>query len=414
MNQPQKVGRNALCPCGSGKKYKKCCLGKDKPQTDSAPEKPLSFEPVPVSENIVQVKHEIEASDYESRIRLFHQRLEDGLINNDTAFELLDNIYLEAVQHNERDRFDALVDKLREMKPEVYAQERQYCLDWKITNAVVAKRWDKVSELVKEMATHAPDNLDTFDPIFDQLSYYGQLTILTEIAKIAWSGIKISKDLFKWAIDEFQGQAMDWVMFDYIETHSSPHAADPELNEKLSFFTDELQPDQIERFIAGITGKQEKTWKIGDFDMNTPEIAQQHLFELMTEFPGYLRRVENVPYSKGQMAQEHLYLYIRDKQITALEKKSAISMLIPERKGIERYFKDMESPQYPIAATFELIPGWLRFMVFKGLISVDDARKAIQELWGTDVKIYEFLKEYISDPTPAEAIRQWREYAVIR
>lgn len=25
----QKIGRNDPCPCGSGKKYKKCCLGKD-------------------------------------------------------------------------------------------------------------------------------------------------------------------------------------------------------------------------------------------------------------------------------------------------------------------------------------------------------------------------------------------------
>ena len=24
-----KVGRNEPCPCGSGKKYKKCCLAKD-------------------------------------------------------------------------------------------------------------------------------------------------------------------------------------------------------------------------------------------------------------------------------------------------------------------------------------------------------------------------------------------------
>ncbi len=24
-----RVGRNDACPCGSGKKYKKCCLGKD-------------------------------------------------------------------------------------------------------------------------------------------------------------------------------------------------------------------------------------------------------------------------------------------------------------------------------------------------------------------------------------------------
>ena len=26
-----KIGRNDLCPCGSGLKYKKCCLGKEKP-----------------------------------------------------------------------------------------------------------------------------------------------------------------------------------------------------------------------------------------------------------------------------------------------------------------------------------------------------------------------------------------------
>jgi preprotein translocase subunit SecA len=25
----KKIGRNDPCPCGSGKKYKKCCLGKD-------------------------------------------------------------------------------------------------------------------------------------------------------------------------------------------------------------------------------------------------------------------------------------------------------------------------------------------------------------------------------------------------
>ena len=26
-----KIGRNKPCPCGSGKKYKKCCLNKEKP-----------------------------------------------------------------------------------------------------------------------------------------------------------------------------------------------------------------------------------------------------------------------------------------------------------------------------------------------------------------------------------------------
>lgn len=29
VNSSRTVGRNELCPCGSGKKYKNCCLGKD-------------------------------------------------------------------------------------------------------------------------------------------------------------------------------------------------------------------------------------------------------------------------------------------------------------------------------------------------------------------------------------------------
>jgi len=41
----EKIGRNAPCPCGSGKKYKKCCLLKQaaqKPPSDS----PIKYTPV--------------------------------------------------------------------------------------------------------------------------------------------------------------------------------------------------------------------------------------------------------------------------------------------------------------------------------------------------------------------------------
>ena len=32
-----KIGRNDPCPCGSGKKYKKCCMIKDESQIEAAP-----------------------------------------------------------------------------------------------------------------------------------------------------------------------------------------------------------------------------------------------------------------------------------------------------------------------------------------------------------------------------------------
>lgn len=32
----EKIGRNEQCPCGSGKKYKKCCMAKDRAKTAGA------------------------------------------------------------------------------------------------------------------------------------------------------------------------------------------------------------------------------------------------------------------------------------------------------------------------------------------------------------------------------------------
>ena len=39
MSSDSAIGRNSPCPCGSGKKYKKCCLSKDE-KTESKFEEP--------------------------------------------------------------------------------------------------------------------------------------------------------------------------------------------------------------------------------------------------------------------------------------------------------------------------------------------------------------------------------------
>ncbi len=41
----QRVGRNDPCPCGSGKKYKKCCLSKDAENTKTEFKTKYRFEP---------------------------------------------------------------------------------------------------------------------------------------------------------------------------------------------------------------------------------------------------------------------------------------------------------------------------------------------------------------------------------
>ncbi|HTT70151.1 MAG TPA: SEC-C metal-binding domain-containing protein [Anaeromyxobacteraceae bacterium] len=44
-------GRNDPCPCGSGKKYKQCCLGKDEEKARSARAKAAEEAPLPSAES---------------------------------------------------------------------------------------------------------------------------------------------------------------------------------------------------------------------------------------------------------------------------------------------------------------------------------------------------------------------------
>jgi hypothetical protein len=44
------LGRNDPCPCGSGKKYKQCCLAKDEEKARAARAKAAAEAPVPAAE----------------------------------------------------------------------------------------------------------------------------------------------------------------------------------------------------------------------------------------------------------------------------------------------------------------------------------------------------------------------------
>ena len=56
-----KAGRNDACPCGSGKKYKKCCLPKD--QLIPVAQPPIAEAPEPIADPVEDVWQEAETLD---------------------------------------------------------------------------------------------------------------------------------------------------------------------------------------------------------------------------------------------------------------------------------------------------------------------------------------------------------------
>lgn len=90
---PQKIGRNAPCPCGSGKKYKKCCLAEDEASKQgSAAEHPTAGGGVARALSWLSERYHVE------------------------SIEALEQDYYGALSEDARQAIEALPDDLHEMQ----------------------------------------------------------------------------------------------------------------------------------------------------------------------------------------------------------------------------------------------------------------------------------------------------------
>lgn len=191
-----KVGRNEPCPCGSGKKYKKCCLVKDQAASAAGvlatglglPREERrahggrwpSMPPLSPEEKAARAYwDDFESSGYEGKIERFHAALDaEEPISGDRAFDLLDSIYKDTIAHGEPERFDALVAELRSRVPDAYEDKASYFLRWRIANGAAARRWESLRGPALELAELVEAEPDIFDRTVQKLMFHGQLDLL--------------------------------------------------------------------------------------------------------------------------------------------------------------------------------------------------------------------------------------------
>lgn len=407
---------------------------------------------------------EFRAEGFEGQIALFMGTLsEPELMDGDTAFEMLNIIYGRSVERGEQDRFDGLVERLRERLPDVYATNAPYLLKWRIVSALATDRLEAVTALVHEMAMIADRDIDIFDNILDMLAYHGQLPLLAAATHLAWPSVKDSSAIVPWGIDHFARQAANYAVFDRLDGQASLDPGDPELLEELEVYF-KMHPGRFPRYVAHLTGEVERCWTLDDFELahyrepsgglldELDEFAgfaeknmegevdqdlnpgRQNLFHLTVEFLGYLRREEGVPYPKGELAREQILQYILNRYDGELEPRESPlealmrpgkrkapkrkasrpdHLLCPDHSTLEHFLAQLlhfVNPQrYKAAATFELVPSWLRFLESRQLIDAQQRKKTLYELQGLDSELLKIWKRYPDDPALQREMERWRE-----
>ena len=429
-----KVGRNDPCPCGRGKKYKKCCLAKDEAAArqnyaqiseaqrevargfdlPTLPEPPRLPPPDPLDQARGELWDEFEAAEPADQPALFRRALADReLLDAELAFEMVCAIR----DNHDRATFAEALDTLCEQRPELYQRDAPYYLDWRIGDALATGDLTALPELADAIAQTAGKDLDTFYIALDRLVYHGQLALAARMLAQVWPHIGEGQDLVPWAPDEFARRAMDLTLLAWIEQTSDLQPDDPELIAALERFAP-VDRAQLVRHIALLSGDDERRWTLDDFafqrrarhdwdDEDEDELrdpAAQQLDDLTLAFLGALYR-EGVSPAKGDLARESIARYILERHAGKLEpvdspfarmqrpksrktprvvRRVPSNPLCPDRETLDRFLAGMLniiSPQYyEAAATLELIPAWLRFLEGRGLLAAEQRADALDDL----------------------------------
>ncbi|HKQ72952.1 MAG TPA: SEC-C metal-binding domain-containing protein [Blastocatellia bacterium] len=469
-------GRNDPCHCGSGKKYKKCCLEKDeearRKEAASPTPKPLSMtksampnleeDPEPPPDPYIEAWNaryeEFEAGDYEARVALFNRTLDEvELMDADMAFETLEKLFHQAAERDDRDRYDSLIESLRERLPEVYQKQAYFLLENRITNALVMKRPEAVHTLSLELAALAGDKIDTWNDVESRLAYHGYLDTLVEAMRLGWPEVRSSDEIVPWGIDEFNERALQYETLNYIAKTPDPKGDDPALLERLRFFAgDGLDADRTRVIVGYLSGQTERQWTMDDFKLappkrrsrrdwddeeedeeeaSKPDPARVNLYDLTILFVNYAHCVEGVAWTKANLASDEIFNFIVRRKAGELEYRESMldsalrpagrkrepikkfkryeHLLCPDRERLDMFLAEKLQPlnyqPHEVSAMAELVPAWMRFLQTQGLVDAGLRKETLRSLKPLAGNLLTIFDDLHSDPTLREAIKRLPE-----
>jgi len=439
----KEIGRNDPCPCGSGKKYKKCCMEKDMKKKQSQGqnweldnEEYFSEDEILADEENENQKERDEFdnvwdefidSDFDDKVAIIKRlfKLPD-LQDEDFFFELFNNLNDSAETKVQRNKFSALVKELKEEIPSIYRDLVGFLLHTVISNKVSDKDVSDVSPLFLEFAAHADQDIDYFNMIVDLLAYHGQLELLTEGFRIAWEKVKDSNNVVPWGINEFAERGIDFEIFSYLEHAKNPEARNPKLLKRIEYYVEEIDLEYHDLYFSTFLRMGSPTWKLESLNIN-PNVSSKskkincsnNIWFLSNEFLDYLHRDKKIPYSKAALMRADMSDYLINrlngrfgkppKKLKTKPKGTNLTkVLCPDRLTFDDYLFNLASflnaRYYRAWALYESVPYWLSFLELNDLIDEDESYQAYNSILPLFPVLIEDLKFMKDDEIALQAL----------
>jgi len=456
--------RNAPCPCGSGKKYKKCCLPKDR--ATQTQETAVNKHPHPLEETIHREMETFFPAEFDTddglvsrsedekidpllqRINAFwddfmdvpyaHQWAatdkmlteEPELCDDEMIFEIANELFAPAIAAGEIERYKTLLNQFEEIVPESYAEELHYILDWRIQIALIEGNDDDVAYYFYQFSPLAGDHLDVYYRIISALAYHGMLAVLYEGMRQSRPFVVDSGELVPWAYGEYTEKLGDIETLHQLEQNPDLKADDPILQQHFTEYELSIDAELLSPILAYRAGRQTPSWVADDFkfpSQKKDDPSGGAFALLLASFTHFAHVEAGIPRAKVEMACDEINNYISQRHAGELDaensnyefghrpkrkkRKKPYYALRPDAKTLDRYIAQlmgfMSFRYYETYALFELLPVWLRFLTKYGLLDEETRVQTIKEIAYIKEPLIEIATNKVSDPVLKSNMVEW-------
>lgn len=310
----------------------------------------------------------------------------NDVLDEELAFEMICTIR----DNHEHTVFAEALRMLQQRRPDLFAADAPYYLDWQLGDALVAGNHAALPALVAAIAANGTKNLDEFYASLDKLLYYDQLWLAAQMMAQAHDQ---SPDL---ADDAFVREAMNITLLAFVERNPDVRADDEQLRAALDHFAPS-DHGGVAYKLAQVTGHDQQAVQLHDFvfqpitslaDLGA-DPAVQHLDDLSLQFLGAIHREQGASLGRGDIARKAIRTYFIERHAGRLQpidtpyqsrsskrrQSAPPHQLCPDYTTLDRFLGDLLnliSPQYyDAAAMMEFLPAWLDFLQRRDLLGAD-------------------------------------------
>lgn len=422
-----KTGRNDPCPCGSGKKYKKCCLDKDeaarrqappprptarRPEarsvtagTSQRPRRPPSPGPRPPRELSPEEQWWDDlcarlgaAAGVDEQVSLAHLALAEGPPpDGDTLLEVFDLVLSSLEEAGRQAEGLALIGAIEARFPEAFREEAHYFAHKRFRSVLSCPEIDLVAE-ARAFGPHVLRVIDLVADLPTRLAWEGQVPALRALATSAWPAIQRSRDLMGWAVDEWAGHAICAVLLDHLEREPDLASDDPALLADLAPMEEGAEPGDVQAFVRrwiawlepgeGVRVEAPVIATLGGED-DAAACGQVH--DLVAVVASRLRRRKGWSLGRSWVIVKKLGPLLASVARSLPTKRAKLplaTVLLPPpatlyealgRRSLGLFSKDLHAI---IAVVFSL-PAWAAEVAARGWVSENEARDWLRQFRGT-------------------------------